>query len=254
MEKSKNMFTAERFQLISDYLKEHDRATIEELVHVLYVSPATVRRDLSEMQKLGMIQRTHGGAIARETAEEVSIFVRIEKNAADKEQTATIAIPHLPDFQSVFIDNSSTCLALSERLDFSYKTVLTNGLQVAMKLSKKKNIKTIILGGDIQYNTDSADGSIAIDMLRKFQVDLMLSSCTALDLRGTYESSMETMEIKKAAFEVSAHHILLADVHKFQGKAIYRTQELSDYDAIYTNAPDEVLAPYRKAGIRIENA
>ena len=119
-----NMFTSERFKLISDYLKEHSRATVDELAHVLYVSPATVRRDLTEMQKLGMIQRTHGGAVFIDSVDEVNIFVRIEKNAADKERTASIALDKISFFNTIFIDNSSSCLALAERMNFQYKTVI----------------------------------------------------------------------------------------------------------------------------------
>jgi DeoR/GlpR family transcriptional regulator of sugar metabolism len=247
------MFTSERFTLITSYLKEHSRATIDELSHILFVSPATVRRDLTEMQKLGMIQRTHGGAVYSEAADEVSIFARIDKNAQDKEQTATIAIPHLQEFQSVFIDNSSTCLALAERLDFSHKTVITNGLQVAMTLSRKKDLKTIILGGDIQYNTNSADGEIATEMLEKFKVDLMLSSCASVRLDGTYEHSIQAMELKRAAFRRSDHHVLIVDCHKFNESGTYRSQLLTDYEAIYTNAPDKTIAPFLKIGIRIIN-
>ena len=62
-EKKTNFFTFERYQEILDYLKVHKRATVDELSKVLYVSPATVRRDLTEMQKLNIVQRTHGGAL-----------------------------------------------------------------------------------------------------------------------------------------------------------------------------------------------
>ena len=57
------MFVNERFKLISEYLKEHKKASVEELAEFLYVSTATVRRDLLEMQKMGMVARTHGGAL-----------------------------------------------------------------------------------------------------------------------------------------------------------------------------------------------
>lgn len=252
MESSK-MFTSERFKLISDYLKEHSRATIEELSKVLFVSPATVRRDLTEMQKIGLIQRTHGGAVYAETADEVSIFARIAKNATDKEQTASIALNKIPEFQSLFIDNSSTCLALAERMDFSHKTVITNGLEVAMSLAKKKDVKVIILGGDVAYNTNSADGGMAISMLQNFRFDLMLSSCASLRNDGTYEHAAQTMELKKAAYERSNHHILIVDVHKFNENGMYRTQQLRDYDAIYTNASDELIATYLRNGAPIIN-
>lgn len=243
-----NMFTSERFKLVSDYLKEHGRATVDELAKILYVSPATVRRDLSEMQKLGMIQRTHGGAVFVDEVDEVNIFVRIEKNASDKEKTASIALKAIPSFNTVFIDNSSTCLALAERLDFRYKTIITNGLQLAMKLSNKKDVKVIFLGGVIQYSSYSTDGSFADEMLDKFRIDLMLSSCASIKEDGTYEPTIETMQIKHSAFLRSDKHILLVDKNKFSNSYPYRTQKLEDYDAIYTNAKDEILQPFRDKG------
>lgn len=250
---AKNMFTSERFRMISDYLKKNSRATVEELAGHLYVSSATIRRDLTEMQKMGMIQRTHGGAILMDSADEVNIFVRIEKNARDKEKTASIALERLPSFSSVFIDNSSTCLALAERMNFQYKTIITNGLQLAMKLSNRNDVKVIFLGGVIQYSSYSTDGSLATDMLDKFHMDLMLSSCAAIREDGAYEPTIETMQIKREAFRRSDKHILLVDKNKFGGSLPYRTQLLNDYDAIYTNAEDETLDPFVKGGIRIYN-
>ncbi|MCI1735086.1 MAG: DeoR/GlpR family DNA-binding transcription regulator [Bacilli bacterium] len=252
-EKIDPKFTSERFKMISDYLKEHTRATVDELSHFLYVSPATVRRDLSEMQKMGMIQRTHGGAVFMDSADEVNIFVRIEKNARDKEKTASLALVHLPEFTSVFIDNSSTCLALAERMEFAYKTVITNGLQIAVKLSTKKDVKVIFLGGTIQYNTYSTDGSLTTEMMNKFHVDLMLCSAAAIRPDGAYEPTMETMQIKREAFLCSDKHILLVDQNKFDITAMYRTQKLSDYDAIYTNADDRKLAAFKDSGAHFIN-
>lgn len=253
IKESKNMFTSERFKMISDYLKEHNRATVEELARELFVSTATIRRDLNEMQKMGMIQRTHGGAIFLDSSDEVNIFVRIEKNANDKEKTASIALDHIPNFSCVFIDNSSTCLALAERMNFQYKTIITNGLQLAMKLSTKKDVKVIFLGGVIQYSTYSTDGSLTIDMLDRFHMDLMLSSCAGIQEDGTYEASIETMQIKSEAFKRSDRRLLIVDKNKFACSYPYRTRNVEEYDAIYTNASDSVLEPFVKKGTRIYN-
>ena len=73
------MFNNERYKAISEYLKNNQRAKVKELADMLFVSPATIRRDLVEMQKLGMLERSHGGAIYTENANEVSIFIRLEK-------------------------------------------------------------------------------------------------------------------------------------------------------------------------------
>ena len=90
------MYIRERFKRISEYLKEHKKASVEELSAFLYVSPATVRRDLVEMQALGMVARTHGGALYIEESDETSIFVRLGKNSREKEVTGYIALQHMP--------------------------------------------------------------------------------------------------------------------------------------------------------------
>jgi DeoR/GlpR family transcriptional regulator of sugar metabolism len=90
-------------------------------------------------------------------------------------------------------------------------------------------------------------------MLGNFKVDLMLSSCASLRLDGTYEHGIQTMELKRAALRRSDRHILLADCHKFDAPAIYRTESPEAYDAIFTNASDESIAPFIKNGARIFN-
>ncbi len=250
---AENLFTSERFKLISDYLKEHGRATVDELASYLYVSHATVRRDLNEMQRLGIVKRTHGGAILLDSNDDGSIFIRIEKNAIDKEKTVNVAINKLPSFNTIFIDNSSTCLALAQRMDFQYKTIITNGLQLAVKLSTKKDVKVIFLGGVIQYSSYSTDGSLATDMLDRFHMDLMLSSCASIKPDGTYEPTIETMEIKRAAFVRSEKKILLVDKNKFDNSQPFKTMPLKEYTAIYTNAGDETIQSLKDNGIKIYN-
>ena len=154
------MKLSERQNNILELLKEKRNCEVRALSESLFVSEATIRRDLTELQKLGLIERTHGGAVLEDNAEEISIFVRMNENSKEKELAATNALPNLPEFSSVFVDSSSTALALAERMDLSHKTVVTNNLQTAMRLSNKKDINLIILGGSVQYNTVSATGSV----------------------------------------------------------------------------------------------
>jgi DeoR family fructose operon transcriptional repressor len=158
------MFTNERFDEILDILKENKHIDVKSLSKKLYVSEATIRRDLTEMKNLGLIIRNHGGAILPENIEEVSIFIRMNENAKDKELAASNALHFIPEFRSVFIDSSSTALALATRMDLRFKTVVTNNLQTAIQLSKKPNINLISLGGNIHYNTISSTGSTVLNL------------------------------------------------------------------------------------------
>ena len=78
------MALTERQNEILRILKENKTAGVNELAKDLFVSEATIRRDLTEMKSMGLIERSHGGAILPENAEEISIFFRMEKKRKRK--------------------------------------------------------------------------------------------------------------------------------------------------------------------------
>ena len=231
------MALTERQNEILKMLKEKNTASVTVLAKDLYVSEATIRRDLAEMKSMGLIERSHGGALLPEHAEEISIFFRMEKNASEKERAATKALPYIPSFKSVFIDSSSTALALAERIDLNYKTVVTNNLQTAFQLSKKPNINLILLGGSVHFNTNSTTGSWTARQLADFTFDLMISSCAAVSGSEVLERSLEQKEIKRAAFERSEKRVLLIDHTKFGAHGAYRWNALEAYDLVATDSP-----------------
>lgn len=247
------MAHSERSLSILEYLKKNKTATVEELASNLYVSAATVRRDLNEMQKMGQIERSHGGAILVERADEISIFVRQIKNAREKERVASVALKRLPDFSTVFIDNSSTCLALAERMNLSHKTVVTNGLQIAMSVARNDGVTLIMPGGEIKYNTTAVLGSYTVETLNNLHFDLSLTSCAALSDDGCYESSLDTMQIKRTAINNSTHKLLMFDRTKINATATFRTAGLDCFDALITDAGDEVYSLLKKCKAPIFN-
>ncbi len=247
------MANQERSSVILEYLKKNKNASVEELARLLFVSEATIRRDLTEMQKLGQIERSHGGAVLMENADEISIFIRLTKNAKEKEKTVSIALKHIPEFKTVFIDNSSTCLALAERMNLAHKTVVTNGLQVAARLCQKDNVQILMPGGSVLYNTNSMMGSMTIDGLKRFRFDLMLSSCAAVDEGGSYENSVDTATLKRTALEQSKQRVLLADGSKLGTSTAFCTNTLSGYDLIITSGDADVVKKLKDAGGNVVN-
>ncbi len=233
----------ERQKGIMELLKARQKASVKELATVLFASEATIRRDLSELRALGLIERTHGLALLTDHSEEVSIFIRIHENASEKEKAVSNILPHLPEFHSVFIDSSSTALALAQRINLSHKTVVTNSLQAAALLSQKKDINLILLGGNVQHNTVSVTGSWSARQLSEFSFDLMISSCAAVAGDEVLERTMEQKEIKYAAFMRSKKRLLIIDHFKFEAKGIHRVASLSDYDLVVTDCqpPKELL-------------
>ncbi|MBO7377419.1 MAG: DeoR/GlpR transcriptional regulator [Clostridia bacterium] len=239
---------------IIDYLTQKKHAKISEISKHIAASDATVRRELTELKKLGLIERDHGGAVILESADEISIFVRQKLGTNDKEETSRIANMKLPDFKTVFIDNSSTALIYTQRLNFAHKTVVTNGIVLAMQLARKKDVFVLMPGGSLAYNTNSLTGYNAIKAIDQLHFNLMICSCTSINENGVFESSLDQCEIKRTALKNSSYKVLLVDKTKFNDNSMYRTCSLSDFDAIYTNALDATVAPLRRLeGVKIIN-
>lgn len=227
------MLDSVRQNAIISYLSVNHSATVKELAAALYVSDATVRRDLTRLQSLGLLKRSHGGAILLEHSDDISIFVRMTENAKEKELAATNTLKHLPaDYKTVFFDSSSTVLALAQRMDLSNKTVMTNNLQTALQLSKIKGINLLIPGGSITTTSVSITGGWTNELLSGFHFDLMLTSCGALDAEYAYENSIEQRSVKRTVFDRSDCRILIVDHKKFPKKGTYVFRELKAFDKI----------------------
>ena len=242
------MQNKERNDKILDYLKANKQAKVSELSRMLFVSETTVRRTLDELQSLGLVERTHGGAVLHENADEISVFVRVNKNAKEKERVATVALSYLPEFGTLFLDSSTTALALAVRLNLSHKTVVTNNLQAAILLSGRKDVTLIFLGGEVLYRSNSVAGSMTMRELSGMRFDLMLCSCTAVLEDGVFENSLGQCEIKRLAYKGSRRRILLADSSKFSERGSYLMAPLSDFDLIITDKQP----PFSAENIRFE--
>lgn len=226
------MADRERQENISEFLKSEGRSSVKKIAEALYVSEATIRRELKEMEAVGLIERAHGSAAIATNVEEIAMFVRIGKNAKEKERAATKALLSLPDFKTVFLDGSSTVLALAERMDLSHKTVMTHNFETAVMLSKKQDINLFFLGGHVQSNSVSVAGSWAIRAVSDFKFDLMLCSCAGIDETDAYERSIEQRELKLAVFKQSKKRILIIDSSKYGLGGHYKFVPLESFDAV----------------------
>ena len=138
-------------------------------------------------------------------------------------------------------------------MDLSFKTVVTNGMQLVNRIAGKKDIDLILLGGVVYHNGEATRGPFAVEMLQMFRFDLMLMGAASVRPDGAYEHSLETVEIKRAAYARSNHHILVVGQSKFENPSSYRVRDLEGFDLICTDAPTAKLHEYKERGIHIVN-
>ena len=235
------MLTLERQTEILEYLKQKKTATVRELAARLYVSDATIRRDLCEMETLGLLRRSHGGAVLLEkNRDELSVLVRMEQNADAKRVMSDLVIPLLEDCVSVWMDSSSTVHFLSTVWKPSRKTVFTTGIQTALELSKLPDTQVVMPGGVLKFHTDSLEGEVTREQMRSFYADAMVCSCGGIGEDGAVtESTLSQCAIKQGMMIQSQRRILVADSSKIGERRAFRTGNLWDFHVLVTDRMPE---------------
>ena len=128
------MSISKRQQQILDLLNENEFLSVERLSHMTYTSPSSIRRDLTKLQNMSLIRRTHGGAsIFRELNQAVPLNSRMEKNITEKRKIAKNASVLLHDGMTIMLDGSSTAGFMVPHIaKFNDIILFTNNMQTAI--------------------------------------------------------------------------------------------------------------------------
>lgn len=232
------MLSTKRHEKILAIIQERKTVTTAELQKLVYASHSTVIRDLTELEKTGLIKRIHGGAsilVPKDT--ESSFTIRVNTNIDEKTAITNIASNFIENGSTIFIDSSSTLQTLIPHLKkFKYLTVITNGLNSAMLLSKNTDVNIFFLGGQISANSNSAMGCLALSNLENFHADLAFFSASGISGNMIYEHNIEQAAIKKLMIKRSNKSLLLCDSSKFEVKHQSIFAGFNDIDYFITNA------------------
>lgn len=232
----------ERQNNILKYLEKHRSATVEFLSKTFYASPSTIRRDLTTLENTGMVHRTHGGVIYDDKIKELSIYIRKNKNEDIKNRLAEEAIKHIPEFTTIYVDNSTTCLPLMKLLQLDKKVVVTNSVLNGTEAQNNYQLKLIFVGGEFDVSHMSTSGPEANEFLTNFHFDIMFQSCAFINKDGAYENEYSTAAHKKTARSLADFKVLIFDRSKLEHSAGCKCANLSDFDLIVCNITEEEKA------------
>lgn len=236
------MMQQERFDAIYGILSERNSATVQYLQKRLYVSAATVRRDLEAMEKAGLIRRLWGGAMISSSAEkDIPDFVRNRTNNEAKAKIAAAASKLLQENSSVFIDSSTSCYHLVPFLaKHKQITVITSSLRMQQLLTEHTNVNVHLLGGQV-FDKGILTGHMAIDSVRRYNADMMFFSCSGISVEGGLSSiEAKVAEVTQEMMKHSAQKILLCDSSKVNKRGMWRLAEIEEMDHIIMDKrPDD---------------
>lgn len=242
----------ERLHAIEQLVIEQGSVRIDELAPIFGVSEMTIRRDLDELESLGIARRIRGGAVALgpEPFEE-----RHRAHAREKGRIAAKLRELVPDRGTIAFDASSTVHRFAAGLDGARDLVVfTNSIDTFQALSGKPGITATLSGGTREPRTDTLVGPLAARSVSDLLFDLFIVSATALDPDvGASEASLAEADMKRTIGGASARKILAVDSSKLGNRAHARSLQLSDVNVLVTDLdPKDVrLQPYRSRHLEV---
>jgi DeoR/GlpR family transcriptional regulator of sugar metabolism len=251
------LLSAERRQAILDTLARDGKVVAARLVDDLHVSEDTVRRDLRELASQGLVQRVHGGAL-QPAPQQGSFSSRREMSADAKPALAQAAVALLAHARVVILDGSTTNLELARRLPAGRDiTVLTNSPPIAAALAEHPSAEVVMIGGRLDKHAQVTVGATTVDFLRTVRADAcVLGVCALHPEAGLSTDGLEEAHVKRAMVEASADVIALATADKLRAGSAYLVAPVSELTHVVVEAAadDELLDPYRAAGVTVTRA
>jgi DeoR family transcriptional regulator, fructose operon transcriptional repressor len=155
-------------------VRRHGRVDVATLAEELAVTTETVRRDLDQLERRGLVRRVHGGALPVERLRlEAEVSERSLAMAAENERIAKAALAHVPHEGTVLIDAGTTTARLAELLpDDRELTVVTNSLPIALTLATRLRLTVLTVGGRVRGKTLAQVDRWALRSLAEIRVDV----------------------------------------------------------------------------------
>lgn len=246
------MLIVERQKRLLEMLRERGNAQLEDLSQALGVSVSTVRRDLDTMADRGVVERTHGGAVYRGTANghadeprssrwalSVRMGERVQAKRAIGAAAAALVQPHM----TLLMDGGSTVVFAAEQITARPLQIVTNSLSIANHFADDEQVELVLLGGSLYPRTEVTVGSITTGCMADLHADLLFFSLAGVYGDAAFNINLDMARVEQVMMQQAAESVLLMDASKFGRKSLVRVCGLGEVDRIITD--DEIDAEWR---------
>ena len=258
---NENSAAERRAQLILQELLRAEKVSVVSLAKRLKVSEATIRRDLSELERRGVLLRSHGGAVTiqpllyepfRHTS---SYHEQDRKHAAEKRRIGLEAAKLVSSGETLAIGAGTTATQVARSVCLHKGiTILTNAINVAMELSHRDDLKVFVTGGTLSGDWFALIGPTAIQSASEMFVDKVFIGVDGIHVEhGLTTNYPEQAAIHRAMMRQARQRIIVADHRKIGeiGTALIWPMEEIDIFITDKGASDDDIAPLLAKGIEV---
>ncbi|MFC6181359.1 DeoR/GlpR family DNA-binding transcription regulator [Lactiplantibacillus daowaiensis] len=233
------MDVMQRQKYILDQLNQQGTIKIADISKQIDVSRETIRKDVYNLDKQGLVQAIRGGATLPQSVSETKYGKRQHEAVSEKNQIAVNALRLIHDGESIFLDYGTTAFQVAEEIKHSQLhnlTVITNSTFVLNSLQFVSDIQIVLLGGTMRTSEGSLSGPITLSNIHNIYADIGFFGCGGVNLQaGITNHYIEEVEVSKKMMAHCRMKVVLADHTKFEKNALYKTASVDDIDVIITD-------------------
>lgn len=232
------MLTEERHRKIIEWLERDGLVKLQNLIQWLDSSESTIRRDLHELEELGLLERIHGGAKRPQHLEqELGMIEKSARNVQQKKLVAEYAADFITDGDVIYLDAGSTTAEMIPFMKKRTVTVVTNSVGLAARLVEAQ-IAVIVLGGRIKLTTDAVVGSQALEQLKQYRFNKAFMGMNGVQIDSGYSTpDPEEAILKRAAIQQAEEAFVLVDHSKFNQTSFVSVAPLSAASILTDTCP-----------------
>ena len=249
------MFQIERQEKILQYINERQTVRTQELSELFEISPVTIRSDINDLARRGLIIKSHGGAMSvqKRINLEIPSVVRSQQNVEAKEEIASVAASLISDDDVIILDSGSTTLEVAKRITSRGVTVITNDIKIGVMLADMGNVTLIMTGGSLLSSVYTLVGPETNDFFKRFRVNKLFLGCDAIDFDwGISNRTLEETATKIAMIRAAREVIAVVDSSKFNRQVFVHLCGIGEVHTLITEKLEpEEREKLEQFGVRV---
>lgn len=250
------MYALERRRQIVALARRDGQVSVVGLAGQLAVAQETIRRDLADLERQGLLHRVHGGAFPAERISfEGDVSIRQDRNPEEKARIGQRAVAEAEGAEVVYIDEGSTPVQLARALNPEQQlTIVTPSIPVATVFQNHPRVSTFLLGGSVRAQSMATTGDWASRMLAELVIDVAFLGTNGFTLaHGFTCPDVGVAAVKRSAIAAARRSVLIADSARFGTDSFVSFASITDVDTVITGiaAPRKIVETLRSRRVTV---